>query len=214
MVVDGQSEEILPNLAQNNTDCNIRPNDAPLVENSQYYSQAELNRLTECFNGIALTATNNENDNTIAQRNLTNSSAVRLTSTPALDQGEIIRLLSERFAAFARNTISGGGDEGLSQERIYQIGVERFIISPLILPLIEDTTLGWGKAVGLDYFTVYPDLQGVYEISEQSSLRLTYDYNLLGDASEAIAPSLNLFGSDSAENTTGNEVRLEYQINF
>ncbi|MDJ0590227.1 MAG: translocation/assembly module TamB domain-containing protein [Pleurocapsa sp. MO_226.B13] len=214
LVVDGQAEEILPNLAQNNTDCNIRPNDAPLVENSQYYSQAELNRLTECFNGIALTATNNENDNTIAQRNLTNSSAVRLTSTPALDQGEIIRLLSERFVAFARNTISGGGDEGLSQERIYQIGVERFIISPLILPIIEDTTIGWGKAVGLDYFTVYPDLQGVYEISERSSLRLTYDYNLLGDASEAIAPSLNLFGSDSAENTTGNEVRLEYEINF
>ena len=201
LVVDGEAEEILPNLAQTNTNCNIRPNDAPLIENSKYYSQAELNRLTECFNSISLTEG-------ISGRSLVNSSAVELTSTPSLDQAEIIGLLSERFAAFARETLSGGGGgEGLSQSRLFDLGVQRFIISPLVdsaLYKIEDTTVSLGRKVGLDYFTIYPNVEGTYEISKQSSVRFVYDYNILANVSD-------VFDEDIEEN---NEIRVLYQLNF
>ena len=200
LVVDGEAEEILPNLAQNGSNCNIRPNDAPLVENSKYYSQAELNRLTECFNGISLTEG-------INGRSLVDSTAVQLTSTPLLDQGEIIGLLSERFAAFAKNTISGGSGEGLSQSRLFDLGVQRFVISPLVdsaLHQVEDTTVGLGKKVGLDYFTIYPNVEGTYEINQKSSLRFTYDYNILATVSD-------VFEEDTEGN---NEIRVLYQLNF
>ena len=201
LVVDGEAEEILPNLAQNSTNCNIRPNDAPLIENSKYYSEAELNRLTECFDSISLSEG-------INGRSLVNSSAVQLTSTPTLDQGEIIGLLSERFAAFARNTFSGGSGEGLSQEKLFSLGVERFVITPLVdsaLYKIEDTTVGLGKKVGLDYFTIYPNVEGTYEINRKSSLRFTYDYNVLSNVS-------NVFDEDVE--SSNNEVRVLYQLNF
>jgi len=198
LAVDGEAEEILPNLAQSNTDCNIRPNDSPLVESSQYYSKAELNRLTQCFNGVSSTEING--------RDLIESSAVELTSIPSLDQGEIVGLLSERFLAFAQNTISGGG-EGQSQSSLFDMGVQRFVITPLLdsaLYQIENTTVGLGKKVGLDYFTIYPNFQGTYEINQKSSLRFTYDYNILANVS-------NIFDDDT---TTGNEIRVEYQLNF
>ena len=199
LVVDGEAEEILPNLAQNNTDCNIRPNDAPLTENSRYYSQAELNRLTQCFNGVSSTEING--------RDLIDSPAVELTSIPSLDRGEIIGLLSERFLAFAQNTISGGGSEGQSQSSLFDMGVQRFVVAPLLdsaLSQVESTTVGLGKRVGLDYFTVYPNLQGTYEINRKSSLRFTYDYNILANVSD-------VFDDDT---TAGNEIRVEYQLNF
>ncbi|MEM8828546.1 MAG: translocation/assembly module TamB domain-containing protein [Cyanobacteria bacterium P01_G01_bin.19] len=197
--INGEAADILPNLANSSTDCNIRPSDAPLVENNQYYSAAELNRLTECFNDGALAQTNG--------RNLVDSSAVNLTSTPSLEQGEIIGLLSERFAAFARETVSGSGGEGLSQSRLFDLGVQRFVVAPLVdstLNRVEDTTVRWGRAVGLDYFTVYPNVEGTYEISNKSSLRFTYDYNLLANVS-------NVFDD---ETTTSNEIRVQYQLNF
>ena len=200
LVVNGEAEEILPNLAQNNTNCNIRPNDAPLIENSKYYSQTELNRLTQCFNNISLTEG-------IDGRSLINSTAVQLTSTPTLDQGEIIGLLSERFAALAKNTISGGSGESLSQSDLFGLGVERFVIAPLVdsaLYKIEDTTVGLGKKVGLNYFTIYPNVEGTYEINKKSSLRFTYDYNILANVSDVF----------DEETESNNEIRVLYQLNF
>ena len=212
LVVDGEAEEILPNLAQTDTNCVIRPVDSPLVENKKYYTQAELDRLTECFNGIALTTDDNNSLDLNAQRSIINSSAVQLTSTPALDQGDIIDLLSQRFLAFAQQTISGGSGEGLSQERLFDIGVNRFVIDPLVdsaLYRVENTTVGWGKKVGFDYFTVYPDVEATYEINQKSSLRVIYDYNLLANISDSAG--LGIFDD---EGTSGNEVRVQYQLNF
>ncbi|MCC0176335.1 translocation/assembly module TamB domain-containing protein [Waterburya agarophytonicola K14] len=199
LAIDGQAEEILPNLAQTSTNCNIRPNDSPLLENSKYYSQTELNRLTQCFNEASLSGINS--------RELIDSTAVQLTSTPSLDRGEIVGLLSNKFLAFAENTISGGGGEGLSQSRLFDIGVQRFIVSPIIdraVYQVEDTTVAWGKKVGLHYFTVYPNVEGTYEINKKSSLRFTYDYNILANVSD-------VFDDDT---TTNNEIRVLYELNF
>ncbi|MGF1587749.1 MAG: translocation/assembly module TamB domain-containing protein [Pleurocapsa sp.] len=179
LVINGETTEILPNLAQTrNLDCNIRPNDEPLVENNQYYAEAELNRFTECFNQIG--------DAGPSDRDLINSPAVELTSVPSLNQGEILNLLSGQFIAFAQDLTNR------SQSELFDLGVNKFILTPLqnnVFYFVEDTTVRFGRSVGLDYLTVFPNLEGIYELNQDSSVRSTYNYVL-------------------------NEATIEYQRNF
>ncbi|MEL7009463.1 MAG: translocation/assembly module TamB domain-containing protein [Cyanobacteria bacterium J06588_4] len=198
LTIDGEAAEILPNLGNTGSlNCNIRPSNQPLVDNEQYYTEAELNRFTQCFA---------DNFSAIgSDRSLIDSTAVSLTSTPSLNRGEIIGLLSNQFIGFAEDLSTR------SQSELFDLGVERFVLNPLFdraLYRVEDTTVGLGNRIGLDYLTIYPDLEGIYELNENSSLRFTFTHNLLDNVVEAINDS------DEDTDTTSNEVRLEYQRNF
>ncbi|MGB5712500.1 MAG: hypothetical protein WBM44_16505, partial [Waterburya sp.] len=181
LVIDGQATDILPDLAKvTSSNCDIRPSNKPLVENKKYYyyTEAELNRFTQCFN-ISARATSSD-------LKLTDSPAVELTSSPSFSQGDIINLLGGQFIAFAANF------SNRSQSQLFDLGVNKFILTPLtnrFLYAVEDTTVRWGKKIGLDYLTVFPNLEGIVEIDENSGVRGTYNYVL-------------------------NETRVEYQRNF
>ena len=200
LVIDGETQEILPNLGSNSINCNIRPNNEPLVENDRYYTDAELNRFATCFNEVASVGA--------SDRNLINSPAVQLTSTPSLDRGEILNLLSGQFVAFADQVTNS------SQSELFELGAERFVFEPLLdsfLYRVEDTTVSLGKKINLDYLTIYPELEGIYQLNQDSSLRFTYDHNLVN-----LNEIFNLTGSDDENERIedDNEVRLEYQLNF
>ncbi|MEM7756834.1 MAG: translocation/assembly module TamB domain-containing protein [Cyanobacteria bacterium P01_A01_bin.40] len=179
LVIDGETTEILPNLAQTNgSNCNVRFANESLVEAQDSYSKAELNRFTQCFNDSAYTGAED--------RNLINSSAVELTSTPNLNQGEIINLLSGQFIALAQDL------SNRSQSELFDLGVNRFILTPLqnrAFSVVDDTTVSLGKKIGLDYLSVFPNLEGVVEVDQKSSVQSTFNY-VLG------------------------EVRVEYRRNF
>ncbi len=180
LIIDGETKAILPSLGDESTNCRIRPNNSALVANSQHYSEAELNRLTDCFNQSASI------DKSDLQ--IINSPAISLTSTPARTEGEIISLFGDEFLALAEQ-LEGGGR---SQESIIDIGVNQFIIAPLqrqVLRNVDNVVLDAGKKVGLDYLRVLPNLEGIYEINDDSSVRSTYNYVL-------------------------DEVRLEYEFRF
>ncbi|MEM8673328.1 MAG: translocation/assembly module TamB domain-containing protein [Cyanobacteria bacterium P01_G01_bin.67] len=179
LVIDGETTEILPNLAQTNgSSCNVRFANESLVEAQDSYSKSELNRFTQCFNDSAYTGAED--------RNLINSSAVELTSTPNLNQGEIINLLSGQFIALAQDL------SNRSQSELFDLGVNRFILTPLqnrAFSVVDDTTVSLGKKIGLDYLSVFPNLEGVVEVDQKSSVQSTFNY-VLG------------------------EVRVEYRRNF
>lgn len=166
--INGETSEILPNLGETSRlNCNIRPANKPLVENDKYYSATELNRFTSCFNESAYDGAED--------RSIINSSAVTLTSTPSLRQGEIINLLSGQFIAFAEDI------SNRSQSELFDLGVNRFILTPLqnrAFSFVEDTTVRWGRKVGLDYLTVFPNLEGIVEVGEDSAVRSTFNYVL------------------------------------
>ncbi|MEM6613250.1 MAG: translocation/assembly module TamB domain-containing protein, partial [Cyanobacteria bacterium P01_C01_bin.72] len=198
LTVDGEAAEILPSLGNSaSSGCNIRSSSQPLVENEQYYTEAELNRYTKCFaDSFSISS---------SDRNLIDSTAVSLTSTPSLNRGEIIGLLSNQFIGFAEELSTR------SQSELFDLGVERFVLNPLFdraLYRVEDTTVAWGRKIGLDYLTIYPDLEGIYELDQNSSLRLTFTHNLLSDVVEVINDS------DDDLDTSSNEIRLEYQRSF
>jgi autotransporter translocation and assembly factor TamB len=165
----GETSEILPNLGQQNADCNIRPSDTPLVENNQYYSDKELNRLTQCFNKTALIGDDNN------QNQIINSPAVALTSVPSRSQGELIGLFGKEFLAFADQVRNS------SQAELFDLGVNQFVIAPIrrsVFYRIDDTVVGIAQQVGLDYLRVLPNFEGIVELDQDSSVRSTYNYAL------------------------------------
>ena len=167
--ISGETAEIMPNSGQKDVNCNIRPNDAPLVKNkrSYGYGQKELNRLSECLN----TATLNNGDN----NQIINSPAVELSSIPSRSQGEIINLFGQEFLTFAEQV------ENSSQAQLFNLGVNNFVIAPIqrkLLYKVDDTVVGIGKKVGLDHLRVIPNFEGIYKINQDSSVRSTYDYVL------------------------------------
>ncbi|MEN9518332.1 MAG: hypothetical protein RLZZ381_920, partial [Cyanobacteriota bacterium] len=206
LTIDGEAQEILPTLGQTaSVNCDIRPNNQPFVKNQTSYNQAELNRFTQCFGDNFSLNTQDNSGDVASQRSLINSSAVALTSTPALNQGEILNLLSNQFVGFARDISSA------SQSELFDLGVQRFVVNPLLdsaLYRVEDTTVSWGKKINLDYLTIYPDLEGTYQINQDSSIRFIYSHNLFTKLVETI----NSSGDD--ETSSSNEIKLEYQRNF
>ncbi|NJO96171.1 MAG: hypothetical protein HC764_09220 [Pleurocapsa sp. CRU_1_2] len=206
LTVDGEAQEILPNLGQTaSINCDIRSNNQPFVKNQAYYNKAELNRFTQCFGDNFFLNTSENSDDTATQRSLINSPAVALTSIPSLNQGEILNLLSNQFIGFARDVSSA------SQSELFDLGVQRFVVNPLldsVLYRVEDTTVGWGKKIGLDYLTIYPDLEGTYEINQDSSMRFIYSHNLFNQLVEGVN------GTGDQETSSSNEIKLEYQRRF
>lgn len=206
LTIDGEAQEILPNLGQTaSSNCDIRPSNQPFVKNQASYNQAELNRFTQCFgDNFSLDTQDNPGD-VASQRSLINSPAVALTSTPSLNQGEIVNLLSNQFVGFARDISSA------SQSELFDLGVQRFVVNPLldsVLYRVEDTTVSWGKKINLDYLTIYPDLEGTYQINQDSSIRFIYSHNLFTKLIETIN------STEDEETSSSNEIKLEYQRNF
>jgi translocation and assembly module TamB len=178
LTISGETAEIIPNLGQRDVNCNIRPNDSPLLKSKQSYNRKELNRLSECLN----TATLDDGDN----NQIINSPAAELTSIPSRSQGEIISLFGNKFLAFAEQI------QNSSQSELFDLGVNQFVIAPIqrnLLYKVDDTVVGIGKKVGLDYLRVLPNFEGIYEINRDSSVRSTYNYVL-------------------------NEVKFEYETRF
>ena len=98
-------------------------------------------------------------------------------------------LMGNEFLAFA-DTLANS-----SQSELFDLGVSTFIIDPLfrrVLYRVDDRVVRFGRKIGLDYLHVFPDLEGIYEINQSSSIRSTYNYGV----------------------PNSHEVRVEYQIRF
>ena len=179
LIIDGETEAILPSFFNKNNYCEIRPNDSSLVESNPHYTEAELERLTDCFNDRALAE----------DKELLNLSTVKLTSIPSRSEEAIVSLMGEEFLAFGEKL------KDSSQSELFNLGVNTFIINPLYrraLYTVDTQVIKFGKKIGLDYLHLLPDLEGVYEINKNSSIRTTYNYGV----------------------PNSQEVRLEYQLRF
>ena len=171
LTIDGETAAILPSLFTKSNYCEIRPDNAPLDESHQYYTKAELQRLTDCFNNRVLAE----------DRELLSLSAVQLTSIPSRSEGEIVSLMGNEFFAFGEQLRNS------SQSELFNLGVNTFIINPLyrrFLYTVDTQVVKFGKAIGLDYLHVFPALEGVYEFNKNSSIRTNYNYGITNNAQE------------------------------
>ena len=171
LIIDGETEKILPGLVKKNNYCEIRPNNASLAESHPHYTVAELERLTKCFNNRALAE----------DKELLNLSAIKLTSIPFRSEEEIVSLMGNEFLAFGERLRDS------SQSELFNLGVNTFIITPLYrraLYTVDTQVVKLGRKIGLDYLHLLPQLEGVYEFNKKSALRSTYNYGITNDAHE------------------------------
>ena len=167
LTIMGETEKILPNFSSKSTNCNIRSVDSPILENNKNYSESELNRLTKCFNSGSLSGGNGSQ--------IINSSAAELTSIPSRTKGELVNLFGKKFLAFAEQVANS------SQSELFDLGVNQFVVAPIrrgVLFRVDDSIVGIGKKVGLDYLRVIPNFEGIVELDENSNVRSTYNYVL------------------------------------
>ncbi len=192
--IDGEVQEILPSLGQEPSDyCRVRPDNAPLT-GEVGYTQAQLDQLAKCIEVAALS----EGDD----RQLLNSPAVSLSSTPSRSEGEIISLLGNRFIDLAEKL------QNATSEELFNIGATQFVIAPLqrlLLNEFDDAVVKAGKEIGLDYLRVFPFVEGVYEINQDSSIRATYNYPI---------NLVDFINGDQNFTSNRNEVKVEYQLRF
>ncbi|GAB4531921.1 MAG: hypothetical protein Tsb0014_15850 [Pleurocapsa sp.] len=175
LIIEGEADKLWSSMAQKDDYCRIRPNNASLIEIKPYYSREELNRHSKCFNAGVLAATPE------SSLSLVDSPAVELTSSPSRSEGEIIRLLDGELF-YLVDTL-----ENKTQSEIFDVGVNTFIIDPLarrVFSLVEDEVISLGKSMGLNYLGIHPQLEGVYEIQKNSSVRFTYNHGFIKNEHE------------------------------
>ena len=192
--IDGEAQEILPTLGKKPSEyCDIRSNNAPLTEKVGY-PQTQLNQLAKC---IEIAALHDSSDGQIL-----NSSAVKLSSIPSRSEGEIIGLLANQFLDFVEQL------QNASSEELLNIGATQFIIAPVqrrLFHTVDDAIVSAGRKVGLDYLRVFPFVEGVYEINQDSSVRATYNYPV---------NVVKFINGDESFTNNGNEFKVEYQLRF
>ncbi|MGL5880725.1 MAG: translocation/assembly module TamB domain-containing protein, partial [Xenococcaceae cyanobacterium] len=163
----GQARQLLASLGQTNSDpCQIdSPNDRPLSDRA-IHTPEKLKQVETCIQA-------NSYDGNSSNFEILNAPIVKLTSTPPRSEGEIVNLLGNQFLELAKKL------QQSNQDQLLEFGASQFVIKPLTREatyLTDETVNNLGRSIGLDYFRVYPTVQGVYELNRDSQIDLTYDY--------------------------------------
>lgn len=165
--IEGRANQIIPQLARDPViACRLRPAATPPI-NPDPVSEEMLAQLSTCVQLSSIADSGQRNND------LLNSPIVSLSSSPPRPKSEIIDLLAGQFLGLAETLQNSSGTE------LLELGVDQFIIGPAFrdsIFAVEQFFGKGGKRVGLNDLRVYPVLENVFQISNQSSVRLTYDY--------------------------------------
>ena len=164
--IDGGLSQLLPVLSNNvNNYCRL-PVSTPIAENTQL-SPSQLNKVSECVN---LAMLNQQGSNL----NLLNSPLVSLSSIPNRSQGELINLI---IGGQLLNLATQLQD--LSGQQLFENGLAQFILVPLANNIsfgVNETVSSWGKPLGMKDLRVFPLVEGVYKVKDESTVSVSYDY--------------------------------------
>jgi translocation and assembly module TamB len=173
--IQGQASKLMASLGQNSDNiCQINNNDNLYLgdrdifnkKSDRYiYNQEKREKLENCLQNSNYSQTSNSQ--------LLNTPIVKLTSSPPRSQGEIVSLLGNQFLELAKKL------QNSNQDELLNFAASQFVLKPIsreINYFTEETVNNIGRKVGLDYLRLYPAVQGVYEINEDTLVDLTYDY--------------------------------------
>ena len=165
LIFKGEAERIIPRIGEDpNRLCPIKPaHESLFAEN--IYTQEKLTQLAECVNSRAFEKG--------SARELLNSSAVSLESNPPRDRDRILSLLGNSFLGLAE------GLQDKNEEQLLGFGVTKLVLTPLereVFSFAEGAIDNIGEEIGLDYLRIYPNLEGTYRLTKDSTISASYDY--------------------------------------
>lgn len=164
--IDGGLAQLLPVLSDDRYGVCRVPSSTPISKNIQL-SPSQLNKVSQCIN---LAALNQQGTNL----NLLNSPLVSLSSTPNRSEGELINLIVGGQLLNLATQL-----QELSGEELFENGLIQFLIVPLANNIsfgINEKVSTWGKPLGMKDLRVFPLVEGVYEVKDNSNVTVSYDY--------------------------------------
>ncbi|NES86457.1 MAG: hypothetical protein F6K10_36685 [Moorea sp. SIO2B7] len=166
MRIDGKASELLPSLGKSASDvCQIGSDYTRIFVENYNLSEEDLENLETCINLIVFEGGED--------RQILNSRIVQLTSRPSRSEGQIIALLTSQFLVLAEQL------QNSNSEEILQFGVTEFVIDPLLQDVLfeaQQWVTSAGSKIGLADLRVYPLVEGIYKVGDQSFIGVTYDY--------------------------------------
>ncbi|WP_017295375.1 translocation/assembly module TamB domain-containing protein [Geminocystis herdmanii] len=164
--IDGGLAQLLPVLSGGIDDyCRIKTT-TPIAEEIKL-SSSQLNEVAQCVN---LAALNQKGTNL----NLLNSPLVSLRSIPNRSEGELINLIVGGQLLNLATQL-----QDLSGQDLFENGLVQFILVPLTNNIsfgINEKVSTWGKPLGMKDLRIFPLVEGVYEVKEDSNVTVSYDY--------------------------------------
>lgn len=164
--INGNAEQILPNLVGNTEKICAFYGDNP-IPNDSNFSEQKLTKVAQCINLNNLKAQG-------TNLGILNSSIVNLSSIPARSQGELINLIvGGELLKLAEQL------QDLSGDQLFERGIVQFILVPLAQNVsfsVNDKVSSWGQPLGMKDLRVFPLVEGVYEIEKKKNVSVSYDY--------------------------------------
>ncbi|MGI0481794.1 translocation/assembly module TamB domain-containing protein, partial [Geminocystis sp. CENA526] len=164
--IEGGLAQLLPVLSGGVNDyCRVNST-TPIAEEVKL-SANQLNEVAKCVN---LAALNQEGKNL----NLLNSPLVSLRSIPNRSEGELMNLIVGGQLLNLATQL-----QDLSGQDLFENGLVQFILVPLTNNIsfgVNEKVSTWGKPLGMKDLRIFPLVEGVYEVKENSNVTVSYDY--------------------------------------
>ncbi|MGK7955610.1 MAG: translocation/assembly module TamB domain-containing protein [Crocosphaera sp.] len=168
--VQGRANEVLPNIGNVFEDvCQFNDENASPVSTYNKTSPENLKALAKCIE------INNLGANSIGD--LLRSPIVSFSSNPPLSNNELLTLFGQQLPAVVEQL------QRQNSSQLLETGVVQSTV--VILPFLQDwvfntnqQTTQWGESLGLTNLRLFPVLETVYKLENNSNIRFSYDYTL------------------------------------
>ncbi len=170
LTVEGSANEVLPNVGNVFEDvCQFNNENSPPITTYNKTSPENLKALARCIE------INNLGANSIAD--LLRSPIVSFSSNPPLSNTELLTLFSQQLPAVVEEL------QKQNSSQLLETGVIQSTV--VILPFLQDwvfnanqQTTEFGESIGLPNLRLFPVLETVYKLEDNSTIRFSYDYTL------------------------------------
>ncbi|MDJ0510713.1 MAG: translocation/assembly module TamB [Crocosphaera sp.] len=169
--ITGSAKEVLPNIGQNLDElCNFSDNQSATISPYNKTSSENLRKLARCIE------INNLGTNSIAD--LLRSPIVSFSSNPPLTNTELLTLFGQQLPDLFERL------QKQNSTQLLEAGVVQAAI--VVLPFLQDFIFEGNEQIsefgknnlGLTNLRVFPVLETVYKLEENSLVRFSYDYTL------------------------------------
>ncbi|MFM7189846.1 MAG: translocation/assembly module TamB domain-containing protein, partial [Microcystaceae cyanobacterium] len=156
-------DQLIPNLNAEQVEACSQPRTLRPLRGDAGISEWRRKRVANCLQILAAKG--------MTDQQLLQNPGIRLTSSPARSQGQIVRLLGEQFLVLA-DAVQGG-----NSSQLLQYGITQLAIPMIFQGTIYDIETSISNVIGTTDIRVVPFLEAVYRVEDKGFVRLSYDYS-------------------------------------